>query len=358
LFKNTATSSGLSCAFSCESGYTPSGTATCRLGQFEVGPQCTPNACSDDPGISLSNTRCTSNNHGSVCEPMCNNGYVLSPSSVTCTLGTWSEATCVPQSCDHSVNIEFMNAATACSSGDHGFECDGFECREGYSTQSKPICQFGEWVFNECVPDSCTSIPNVSNGDVQCTASEQHGTTCPVICHSGFTHSSSSTNFQCHLGKWVNQVFCAPNPCIGNPSIFDLDQGLTQCDSTLSSSSCELTCRKGFSPSVSSVMCLNGEWQTHSVSCDADACTSSPIIQNSASHDCGGAESGSFCDYTCSQGYVSLSLCLFHTHTHIYIYISLTTGTHHPHTHCDVIEDNLTVDSTYSQMITVLDLDT
>ena len=83
------------CTFECDVGYTPSSPATCLRGHFQTGPWCKPNACSNDPGISLSSSRCSSHDHDSTCVPSCASGYVLSPSSVTCVLGTWTDATCV-----------------------------------------------------------------------------------------------------------------------------------------------------------------------------------------------------------------------------------------------------------------------
>ena len=90
------TNSGSTCAFTCATGYTASGVATCTAGAWDT-PTCDASPCAADPvidSIDSDNSACEGTNSGSTCAFTCATGHTAS-GVATCSAGAWDTPTCV-----------------------------------------------------------------------------------------------------------------------------------------------------------------------------------------------------------------------------------------------------------------------
>jgi len=167
-------------------------------------------------------------------------------------------------------------------------------------------CNAGVFVAATCNPDcNATALTvSVSGGSGTCTGMISSGSSCDIICNTGFTSSGSNNCLQ--NGSFANPVATCDQDCdltgLAEPS----NGHLGTCTGTLSSGqSCTISCYKNATLS-GSVSCSDGVI-TNTASCTiCDSCTcnfSSPL--NGASGDCPSVMShGETCTPTCDTGYL------------------------------------------------------
>ena len=92
--------------------------------------------------------------------------------------------------------------------------------------------------------------------------------------------------------------------CVGNPDVFNLDPGASQCDGTPFGQDCNHVCLPGFEASQVASCTENG-WVGGT--CTESTCSNPPGIENFAGFtDCAlPVDPNSLCTYTCAAGYVA-----------------------------------------------------
>jgi len=235
------------------------------------------------------------NKEGSTCELTCDQGYTCGEyephvHEVTCKNGAWSETPveeCIPKECPISYleNLEKSEGmeSVTCSGGIEGMRnswkanCK-FKCADGYlpsRTDLSDSCRIrldgaikeGWWYYGndpvKCIkqatPATCEpAITTLINGKVECTDSNNEGSTCTLTCDDGYTcgdatlhvHESTCTN-----GQWDSKPVeeCIPISCPAES--LELTDGVesVNCENGKSGkdtdwlSRCTFTCKDGYS---------------------------------------------------------------------------------------------------------------
>ena len=203
-----STTFGLSVTWSCNSGYTLTGSASgmcTAAGTLNAAtPTCTPVNCSALTSPTNGSVSAPSTTYGSVATYSCNGGYALTgASSTTCSAaGTWSNPApvctplvtpCTPNPC--------LNAGV-CTVVGAGYTC---ACAAGYSD---PNCG---------TPVLCSSgVSTPANGAVSAT-SATYGNSVTYSCNSGYSLASGSATRTCQADGTFSgtQATCGPVTCSG-----------------------------------------------------------------------------------------------------------------------------------------------
>ena len=72
------TESNDTCVYQCDEGFSPSGVATCYLGEWIEGPTCDENPCPGNPVVEHmdeNRTTCVGTPSGETCQLLCEDGY-------------------------------------------------------------------------------------------------------------------------------------------------------------------------------------------------------------------------------------------------------------------------------------------
>merc|ERR1719498_60617 len=160
------TSGSRSGTYDCASGYDPSGTATCSLGSWSGG-SCVDGSCKSNPtfGNFASLNGCTLNvASGTSCAFTCNTGYTPT-GTLTCVRESWTNtASCVESSCSTSPGIDHELPGT-CVGTASGATC-AFQCEATHTPSGSPSCLRGEWTTEgaECILIEQCGVPAVTNG--------------------------------------------------------------------------------------------------------------------------------------------------------------------------------------------------
>eukprot|EP00927_Polykrikos_kofoidii_P033732 TRINITY_DN2855_c1_g1_i1.p1 TRINITY_DN2855_c1_g1~~TRINITY_DN2855_c1_g1_i1.p1 ORF type:complete len:2117 (-),score=255.99 TRINITY_DN2855_c1_g1_i1:98-6232(-) len=307
--KCDGTESSASCAFTCVSGYTATGVASCFDGVWSNENKCTPNPCSSDPPVDfLDNaaTQCEGTPSGGTCTIVCKPSYRAS-GPATCSLGAWDVQTCIaPDPCTGLPSVQHIDAGASgrCAGTLSGQTCV-VRCMTGYVSTGASTCFDGVWSTEQkCTPQSCNSNPPVDHLDniVSQCAGTASGSTCAFTCMLGYSPSGDAA---CSLASWTEPLpTCKPDPCSGNPMVLELDQSATKCDGTPSGQSCDLKCKMGFLP-TSAVLCTVGAWKV-GPECLPSPCSALPAIMNMdvAATSCKDTASGETCAFKCLPGFV------------------------------------------------------
>ena len=242
-----------SCTVTCNAGYTlSSGGVSCPAGTITNDAVCTPDVCDSEPTSLADGTiDCGS---GLVtdasCSFTCNTGYTPS-GSITCTEGTLdNDAKCTANACDGSTQT--VNHGTVdCN----GLVTDGsctVTCNTGYTLSSGGVSCPAGTITNDaiCTPDVCDSEPtSLADGTVDCGSGLVTDASCSFACNTGYTPSGSIT---CTEGTLDNTAVCTGNSC----SLTSSD--ILGCDSLITGGTCTPSCPVGGSISDDSVISCSG----------------------------------------------------------------------------------------------------
>eukprot|EP00940_MAST-03C_sp_MAST-3C-sp2_P000443 g443.t1 len=305
-------SSGESCRFDCDGGYSLSGPTTCVAGTLTDVGTCDPDPCENIAAPShgsLDDGACSDGvlQSGESCSFACNVGYSLS-GVTTCDAGNLTHVgTCIPDPCPASLwnGLPANGNLGSCTSSQllSGSSCS-FSCDLGYTLSGPTTCIAGSLVqTGECVPDPCpinATSDAPDNGNVgDCPASLSSGSSCSFACRSGFTLGGATS---CHAGR-LNAAICLPDPCAS--AIVAPEHGsMGNCPSgenaMVSFQSCTFDCDPGWA--------VSGTTYCYAGSLDLARCMPLPCEVNAPLNgnlgNCSSTiQSGTSCKKTCSNGY-------------------------------------------------------
>ncbi|KAM9444545.1 E-selectin isoform 2-T2 [Clarias gariepinus] len=308
-----------SCEFSCEEGYTLTGSSSSWLICDAFGnwndsqPTCEAVRCPTIDAPENGTMSCSGERYGSRCVFSCNAGFrLLGESELTCTkTAQWSQQTpsCTavqcpalqtPQNGRVSCTDETLSTGSICS----------FTCDEGFSLEgalSIECTGSGEWSTDvpSCTAVRCPTIDAPENGTMSCSG-ERYGSRCVFSCNAGFRLLGESELTCTKTAQWSQQTpSCTAVQC---PALQTPVNGRVSCtDKTLSTGSiCSFTCDEGFSlEGALSIECTGtGEWSTDLPSCTAVQCPALQTPQNgSVSCTDETLSTGSICSFTCDEGF-------------------------------------------------------
>lgn len=170
--------SGESCMFSCDQGHTLSGPTTCQAGSLTNLGECNPDPCNQNMISSPLNGgmgNCTSSflSSGESCMFSCDQGYTLN-GPTTCEAGTLtSQGTCVGNECIFpGTPAHSMDSGTCGTTIPHLSDCT-VNCLPGYTIFGLTVCEAGNLTSQGvCVPNDC----EINFGD--CTGTLESGQNC------------------------------------------------------------------------------------------------------------------------------------------------------------------------------------
>jgi len=216
------TAKGTTFAFTCMTGYTPSGPATCGETGWDA-QTCDPDSCANAFSPTNIVTASPANvPHGDTYPFSCTAGYQPSHDGVaTCTLGSWSSAKCDPKPCSSNFDTTHIKMAV----GKHTLDSNTviFECNEGYMASGPAECSLGTWKDTAtCEPASCDTafttpfiLENVGAGTL-------HGNKTTFSCLEGYLPVNPDA--ECKMGKWDMKSVCEEDPNAKNK--FGLSAGV------------------------------------------------------------------------------------------------------------------------------------
>ncbi|MCJ8743478.1 hypothetical protein PDJAM_G00094380 [Pangasius djambal] len=224
-----------SCEFSCEEGYTLTGSSSSWLmcnasGRWnDSQPTCEAVRCPTLEEPMDGKMSCSGDSYGSRCAFSCNAGFrLLGVSELTCTkTAQWSQETpsckavqCpalqTPQDGRVSCKDQTLSLGSVCS----------FTCAEGFilEGESSAVCtETGEWstAVPSCTALRCPYLQEPSNGLINCSSEEAvFSTSCSFSCLNGFQlHGHKMV--MCNLnGNWTGEVpKCQAHPVSFRPSL-------------------------------------------------------------------------------------------------------------------------------------------
>ena len=191
--------------WSCNTGYTGSGTVTCQAsGSWSPTPTCTIVSCgalSAPANGGISST--LSGNYGDTRTWTCNTGYLGASTSTCLAIGSWSPTpACTIVSCGvlaAPTNGAITNAGVAGTYGD----TRTYSCNSGYYVSSgatTSTCQAsGAWSGPAvvCSQVTCVGLSAPTNGRVSSTSTQLYGATVTLDCNPGYYGQSGSTSRTC-----------------------------------------------------------------------------------------------------------------------------------------------------------------
>jgi len=260
---------GATCAPECDTGYTVSGSVTCALGEFTAAT-CSPGCTGVGPPQNGNRGTCPANGvlaHSATCEPTCDTGYTLSASSITCSAGSFTAATCIPKDCTGVGAPENGNLGNCPTDGQlaHGHSCTPGGCPWGHIVSGSITCALGEFTAATCDPKPCDApIAGLHDNPEHSTHSGcsglTHGDTCSMKCQTGYTKiwgtvqdrskiqsSNPATTATCQSGGFVLALpfICVKMGCKqtqfaeyynaqGTSANYDMDTDPSSCVNTAS----------------------------------------------------------------------------------------------------------------------------
>eukprot|EP00118_Oscarella_pearsei_P002855 m.11939 g.11939 ORF g.11939 m.11939 type:complete len:2352 (+) comp23692_c0_seq4:198-7253(+) len=307
-----STATGATVTFSCNSGYTLSGSSsrTCQSDGSWSGNQTT---CGIVDCGSLNAPRYgsfsgSSTTYGSRITFSCNSGYSLSGSSArSCqSSGRWSgtQPTCNRVYCPYLSRPSYGTIST--SSRTVGTTVT-FSCSSGYRLigSSSRICQqSGSWTGSatSCSRITCGSLSAPQNGAKTGTATT-YGSVVKFTCKSGYTLSGSSSRSCLSSGTWSGtQPICTPVRC---PALPALSHGKMSTTSLNAGTTVTFICSKGYTitGSQSRTCQSSASWTGTQPTCTIVNCGS--LTAPSKGTKTGSSTTfGAVISFSCSQGYV------------------------------------------------------
>jgi hypothetical protein len=319
--------SGQSCTPVCDTGYTLSGTRTCKLGHLSPDTvSCAPDPCDASAvvGDHMKKGDCTASlPSGQSCTPICDTGYTLS-GPLTCTAGTLKPNSvqctanqCTPLSVPHSDHADPASKCTGGTGDVCKYTCDATDA-EKYSVggrtgtrQGSTTCQAtGSFDFKPipggCLPDPCDASGPIEHGKAgpKCKATMPSGKSCSPTCDKGW-HLSGQRS--CGAGELTDTATCgSPDDCT-DPSVSKIPvhgTNVGNCTTPLNSGrSCTPACGAGYTL-VGRRSCLAGQL-TDTTKCEPDPCDALAKVGDHMKK--GGCTaslpSGKSCTPICDTGY-------------------------------------------------------
>ncbi|XP_058235295.1 E-selectin isoform X2 [Hemibagrus wyckioides] len=307
-----------SCRFSCEEGYTLTGSSYSLLmcdvsGQWnDSQPNCEAVRCPAleepvDGGMS-----CSGDSYGSRCTFSCNVGFrLLGASELICTkTAQWNQETpscravqCpvlqTPQKGSVSCTDQTLSKGSICS----------FTCSEGFNLEgasSIKCTETGEWSTNipSCTAVRCPALEEPVDGGMSCSG-DSYGSRCTFSCNVGFRLLGASELICTKTAQWNQETpSCRAVQC---PVLQTPQKGSVSCtDQTLSKGSiCSFTCSEGFNlEGASSIKCTEtGEWSTNIPSCTEVRCPHLQTPNNGLINCSSEPLFNTSCSFSCLDGY-------------------------------------------------------
>ena len=144
---------GRECMYECNEGYAVQGLHKCYLNGSYAGGSCVAQPCTAGVKLANSSTVCTGRT-GDVCQYTCGTGYSPSGSHTCRPDGAWRGGQCVANPCGGGLSIAYSD--TICSGST--MDVCNFTCAPGYSKTGTHTCTpEGSWVGGSCVPNPCTA---------------------------------------------------------------------------------------------------------------------------------------------------------------------------------------------------------
>jgi CUB/sushi domain-containing protein len=312
-----ATMSGSSVAdgstrtFTCSSGYAGSPNSTdftCSAGSWAgFCPTCLPSSCTGPTSCPNASTSDTGTANGSTRLFSCDTGYTGTPSSLTCSLGTWDTncPACTIVDCGAAPSCA-SSPATGIGSGTTYRSSRIYYCDAGYNGTStlRTCLANGSWdgiCPNNCTQDcnrntSCTNASTTDTGTAD-------GARRRYTCNAGFTGTPSSLT--CTAGDWdTNCPTCTPSGCSSTTSCANAS---TTDTGTADGATRLYSCDAGFTGSSSSLTCSLGAWDNNCPTCvPPPTCSDAPTCANATATGSGSNE-GDRRAYACDSGYSGFS---------------------------------------------------
>eukprot|EP01064_Diplonema_japonicum_P037406 TRINITY_DN8740_c0_g1_i1.p1 TRINITY_DN8740_c0_g1~~TRINITY_DN8740_c0_g1_i1.p1 ORF type:complete len:2130 (+),score=388.50 TRINITY_DN8740_c0_g1_i1:56-6445(+) len=350
----TGMSTGMTCSYTCDTGYGPVGTlllACNSTGYSAVTAQCLPtDPCDKGPILSTvpSTTTadrfdaCTTLISTQTCTKemfSCMPGYTSTTDLVLECVGGYfnvSTVTCTPNPCNSGpTNPPFnSNDFSSCNALTSGETCSEYTCQPGYTTGSSFVLQCdaaGAYQsYGSCIGNPCGNGPNTGSVPANSVATRfegcnnmRSGDTCRAQldyrCNPGFRAVGDIT-LQCTAGKYdVTGASCVPmtcsvgTDCNGNalsvmPHPTEMNTCLCECRNGWSGANCGLCsapfagadCNQCHTSAVGYPACTTCSLQLH---CNGNANSVAPnALQTGCVCSCAAQWTGEQCD-TCPTKY-------------------------------------------------------
>jgi CUB/sushi domain-containing protein len=310
---------GSRAVYSCDGGYTLSGTttATCQADRTwsSPPPTCVASDCGSVPVVTNATVDVPFSTTGSTATWTCQNGYTARAETVrtlTCTPIGWSwtgtPLACDPVSCgDPGV---LANGSVTTPDGRVFGASAVYACNPGYSLNGDPLrpcLATGSWsaTIPTCQALSCGAPAAVANASFSAPATTT-GSTATFTCNAGYTQRSGTGNAQlCGATGWSwtgTALVCDPVSC-GDPGApangsVSTPNGRTFGESAL------YVCDAGYTLAGEGtrVCGANGAWSPARPACIASSCGTPSAIPN-ASVVAPVTTTGASATYTCNDGY-------------------------------------------------------
>ncbi|KAF4082459.1 hypothetical protein AMELA_G00151340 [Ameiurus melas] len=295
------------CEYSCDEGYQLVGAKTAQCGGTQAWSS-NPPTCKLIQCLKLNMTlhgtiQCNHPlqdfSYQSSCEFSCDEGYTLTGSSsslLTCNpSGHWndSQPTCEAVRC--LTLEEPVDGKMSCIGDSYGSRCM-FSCNVGFQLLgvSELTCtKTAQWSQEtpSCKAVQCPALQTPQNGSVSCTdLTLSLGSICSFTCGEGFILEGESSTKCTETGEWSTSVpYCT---AVGCPYLQEPINGLINCSSeeAVFSTSCSFSCLSGYQlHGHNIVMCsLNGNWTGEVPECQAHPVTFSPTLVSGLTMGVGG----------------------------------------------------------------------
>ena len=177
---------------------------------------------------------------------------------------------------------------------------------------STEICKYAHLGFSfSCIynlANTCSGTHSITNANsIIPSNGGSTGTAFTVVCSSGYTLNPGNGNMQCGTSNsWDNKPTCDANTCTGTHSITN-SASISPASGGSTGTSVSVTCLAGYSlnPATPDAMqCGAGQLWENIPSCDANTCSGTHSIANSDSiTPANGGSTGTSVSVTCSAGY-------------------------------------------------------
>ncbi|MDB5218181.1 MAG: hypothetical protein JWO86_6108 [Myxococcaceae bacterium] len=308
--------------YACDAGYVLSGAATakCRVnGTWSAAPTCVAQPCS--PALSApahGTVSATSGTSGDVRTYSCNTGYTLTGSATTtCQANhTWSNPapTCVASSCGTVPSAPSHGTVTAPNPG-AGVTGDSvsYTCNGGY-TRTGPAsatCQTsGSWsAAPSCTASSCGVAPSAPAHGAVTAPSPGSGVTGDSVtytCNAGYTLSAGATATCQASGTWSAAPSCNADAC--TPALSAPAHGSVTSTTGVTGDTRTFSCSAGYTLTGSATTTCQAShaWSNPSPTCAASSCGAVPTAPAHGSVTAptpGAGTTGDSVTYGCDAGY-------------------------------------------------------
>ncbi|XP_076873495.1 E-selectin-like isoform X2 [Brachyhypopomus gauderio] len=308
------------CGFTCEEGYTLTGSGQLVCGATghwnDSVPTCEAVRCPSLEEFVHGTVSCSGDSisFGSTCSFKCDDGFRLQGApEITCTESAqWSQKMpyCEAVMCPHL--LEPVNGFISCSSekATVGTVCS-FDCLDGYNLHGSKMvmCNLnGNWSGEEaeCQAVHCPPLEEFVHGTVSCSGdSISFGSTCSFSCEDGFRLKGAPEITCTESAQWSQKMPYCEVMC---PHLLEPVNGFISCSSEKATvgTVCSFDCLDGYHLHGSKmVMCsLNGNWSGEETECKAVHCPSLEEFEHGTVSCSGDIISfGSTCSFSCNDGF-------------------------------------------------------